>query len=114
MSVEFLQQQYNEIIKQREESLYQLELKYSNYIQTLLQQKLLIRTQISRKYDELISNINNAIYNKISTNINDFIESQIVNEMHISNTPESLMNDININNEHNIDIDSENEPLKKK
>eukprot|EP01084_Bolivina_argentea_P311024 538317_1 len=100
MSVEILQQQYKKIIKQKEELICQLELKYNNYICTLLQQKLLITVQINRKYEELINNINHSIYNKISTNMNDFIGLSN-NLTHLSNdstqnaeqTPELLMTD---------------------
>eukprot|EP01084_Bolivina_argentea_P042179 77811_1 len=69
----FLRLQQIQATKERNKLLENLELKYANYINSLMRQKVLIAASISLKYDEIIHNINDAIYNclnnKLKTNM---------------------------------------------
>eukprot|EP01083_Nonionella_stella_P206277 750441_1 len=78
------------LVKEREEILQHLELRYTNYVQQLFQQKSFIYlTRNSREqYDECLNNVDNLIYNTINNTIN--INTNL------------LINNININNLINI------------
>eukprot|EP01084_Bolivina_argentea_P049435 90921_1 len=61
--IRVLQQQKIHVSQEREKLLQQLESKYMYYIHSLLLQKTLIAANITKKYDKMLNNINNSIYN---------------------------------------------------
>eukprot|EP01084_Bolivina_argentea_P305727 528172_1 len=67
--IQILKDQKIFVKKQREQLLEALQSKYIHHINSLLQQKLLIQTHITRKYDEMLSKINNSIYHYYNQNI---------------------------------------------
>eukprot|EP01083_Nonionella_stella_P194139 716199_1 len=77
--------QQENAMKQRDYLLEKLEAKYSEYIQSLLKQKLLISININKRCDEIIRNTNNCIYNCIHNTINTNI-NQLSNNISTSNS----------------------------
>eukprot|EP01084_Bolivina_argentea_P214155 363615_1 len=64
-----LQEQQKNLLKERAILLEQLELKYTGYINSLLQQKCLIASTIKKQYDEMTNKINGSILNYICDKI---------------------------------------------
>ncbi len=73
-------QQRVQMLKKRDQLLYQLDLKYIHFINNLLQQKQLISAQITNQYDQLINNLDNSLYNNLSAYINNCLDSLIDNQ----------------------------------
>eukprot|EP01084_Bolivina_argentea_P149087 260521_1 len=67
--MQHMKQQHDNAVTQRELLLNQLDLKYASYINLLLQRKALIASSIVKKYDKMIHNIKDRMYNYLNTQI---------------------------------------------
>eukprot|EP01084_Bolivina_argentea_P292469 502801_1 len=54
----------SQLTKERDELLSTLDLKYMNYMNTILQQKFIVRQSIQQQYDQQLAFIDNLLFNK--------------------------------------------------
>eukprot|EP01084_Bolivina_argentea_P149088 260523_1 len=91
--VQKMKQQQINAAKQRELLLNQLDLQYASYINLLLQRKAFIASYIVKRYDELIHNINDKMYNYVNIQIQAHMRDLLsqIHHQNIKNTANTTL-----------------------
>eukprot|EP01084_Bolivina_argentea_P283019 484612_1 len=106
--VQLYKQQQKNAVKQRNELLNQLELKYKRHIDSLLEQKTMIAKNITNNFDEIISNINDSIFNylnqQITTTMISMTDINNKNVSQIRKNDNTTTSNLNINRHKKLNI----------
>eukprot|EP01084_Bolivina_argentea_P227193 383731_1 len=104
--IQLLKERERQLVKERDELLLAVDLKYMHYIHALLQQKLIITEKIRCQYDHWINDNNDMIYNSINDQFKTMLNTQDIIVSDINQTDNKTDNQTKIEAKNDNEIDN--------